>query len=133
MAGDIPGATTASPGYAPTTTPTAGAGAPDGEAVSAAPPPVASPAACSHGRAGYWALAVGSIGVVFGDIGTSPLYAFHEALKQATEKAAPAPEAILGVVSLALWALILIVTIKYVLFLMRADNAGEGPCYSAWA
>src|SRR5580698_7645814 len=62
--------------------------------------------------AGFWGLTLGSIGVVYGDIGTSPLYALREA--------------ILGVVSLILWALIVIVTLKYVLILLRADNNGEG-------
>ena len=71
------------------------------------------------------ALSVGAIGVVFGDIGTSPLYAFREALGQAAIDGL-VPEEILGVLSLALWSLGLIVTIKYVTFLMRADNQGEG-------
>jgi len=80
----------------------------------------------SHGhKEGFWALALGSVGVVFGDIGTSPLYAMREAL--AHSKAGGASElAVLGVVSLVTWALILIVTVKYVVFLMRADNKGEG-------
>lgn len=71
------------------------------------------------------ALTLGALGVVFGDIGTSPIYAFREALGQAAEDGIVAGE-ILGVLSLALWALILVVTFKYVLFLMRADNNGEG-------
>ncbi len=71
-----------------------------------------------------WPLALGAIGVVFGDIGTSPLYAFREALKQAGP--AIVSDDIIGVLSLALWALIVIVTLKYVLFLLRADNDGEG-------
>ncbi|HEY3797197.1 MAG TPA: potassium transporter Kup [Caulobacteraceae bacterium] len=75
----------------------------------------------------FWGLAFGSIGVVFGDIGTSPLYAFHEALGAA---GGVRTEAVMGVVSLALWALILVVTVKYVLFLMRADNHGEGGVLS---
>jgi KUP system potassium uptake protein len=70
-------------------------------------------------------LTVGAIGVVYGDIGTSPLYAFREALGQAASDGL-ASEEIVGVLSLALWALILIVTIKYVVLLMRADNDGEG-------
>ena len=73
----------------------------------------------------FLALALGSMGVVFGDIGTSPLYAMREALRHT--RATVSPEiAVLGVVSLVTWALILIVTIKYVVFLMRADNKGEG-------
>ncbi len=70
-------------------------------------------------------LTIGAIGVVFGDIGTSPLYAFREALGQAGSDGL-IREDIVGVLSLALWALILIVTIKYIAFLMRADNDGEG-------
>jgi KUP system potassium uptake protein len=81
---------------------------------------------------GVLTLAVGSIGVVFGDIGTSPLYAFKEALSEASVRGIGRLE-ILGVASLALWALILIVTIKYVLFLMRADNNGEGGVLSLMA
>jgi KUP system potassium uptake protein len=65
------------------------------------------------------------MGVVFGDIGTSPLYAMREALRHT--RATVSPEtAVLGVVSLVTWALVLIVTVKYVVFLMRADNKGEG-------
>ncbi|MDB5456183.1 MAG: trkD [Caulobacter sp.] len=81
---------------------------------------------------GFLALAVGSVGVVFGDIGTSPLYAFKEALHAAAHDGVTRGE-ILGVVSLALWALILVVTIKYVLFIMRADNKGEGGVLSLMA
>ena len=71
------------------------------------------------------ALTVGAIGVVFGDIGTSPLYAFREALGQAASDGLEYSE-IIGVMSLMLWALIIVVTLKYVVFLMRADNDGEG-------
>ncbi|WP_421933663.1 potassium transporter Kup [Phenylobacterium sp.] len=73
----------------------------------------------------FRALALGAIGVVFGDIGTSPLYAMREALHH-TRHSVSNEIAVLGVVSLVTWALILIVTIKYVVFLMRADNKGEG-------
>ncbi len=71
------------------------------------------------------ALTIGAIGVVFGDIGTSPLYAFREALHHSSTGGI-SQAAIFGVLSLAIWSLILVVTIKYVLFLMRADNDGEG-------
>ena len=71
------------------------------------------------------ALTIGAIGVVFGDIGTSPLYAFREALGQAASDGLAYSE-IIGVMSLMLWALIIVVTLKYVVFLMRADNDGEG-------
>ena len=78
-----------------------------------------------HGKEGFMALAVGSVGVVFGDIGTSPLYAMREALFH-TREGTNAELAIKGVISLVFWALVMIVTVKYVLFLMRADNKGEG-------
>jgi KUP system potassium uptake protein len=88
--------------------------------------PVASDEAGGHAQSeSFWGLALGSMGVVFGDIGTSPLYAMREALHHT--RASVSPElAVLGVVSLVTWALILIVTVKYVIFLMRADNKGEG-------
>ncbi|MEY8142405.1 potassium transporter Kup [Falsihalocynthiibacter sp. CO-5D18] len=75
------------------------------------------------------ALTIGAVGIVYGDIGTSPLYAFREALRPAAADGLTQAE-ILGVVSLLLWALILIVTLKYVLFLLRADNHGEGGILS---
>ncbi|WP_068879095.1 potassium transporter Kup [Phenylobacterium sp. CCH12-B4] len=80
-----------------------------------------------HGsqKEGFWALALGSVGVVFGDIGTSPLYAMREALAH-SRSGGTAELAVLGVVSLVIWALVLIVTVKYVVFLMNADNKGEG-------
>src|SRR5262245_24976323 len=81
----------------------------------------------SQSAAGLFGLAIASIGVVYGDIGTSPLYAFREAVSAAAEAdAMPTPAAVLGVLSLILWALIFIVTFKYVLVLLRADNNGEG-------
>ena len=78
-----------------------------------------------HPHPALIALTVGAIGVVFGDIGTSPLYAFREALGLSASDGMEASE-IFGVLSLALWALILVVSVKYVTFLMRADNQGEG-------
>jgi len=74
----------------------------------------------------FWALTIGSIGVVYGDIGTSPLYAFREAIVAATSSGEVTRVAVLGVLSLIFWALIVIVTLKYVLLLLRADNNGEG-------
>ncbi|MGE7139196.1 potassium transporter Kup [Luteibacter sp. NPDC031894] len=70
------------------------------------------------------ALALGAIGVVFGDIGTSPLYAMKETL--GTHGMTPHPDAVLGVLSLIFWSLIMVVSLKYVTFVMRADNKGEG-------
>lgn len=77
--------------------------------------------------AGFAGLILGSIGVVYGDIGTSPLYAFREAVAAATVASEGVNvQAVLGVLSLILWALIIVVTAKYVLILLRADNNGEG-------
>jgi len=84
-------------------------------------------------HAGFWSLMVGSIGVVFGDIGTSPLYAFREAVHGATHGGPATPVVVLGVLSLILWALFIVVTTKYVLFLLRADNNGEGGTLSLMA
>jgi KUP system potassium uptake protein len=77
----------------------------------------------AHSTAGFKALMLGSIGVVYGDIGTSPLYALREAVIAA---GGVTEQAVLGVLSLILWALIVVVTLKYVLILLRADNHGEG-------
>jgi len=85
-------------------------------------------------RSSFWILTLGSIGVVYGDIGTSPLYALREAVRAATSEGQAISEPIIyGVVSLILWALILIVTIKYVLILLYADNKGEGGTLSLMA
>jgi KUP system potassium uptake protein len=80
----------------------------------------------AHSTAGFGALTLGSIGVVYGDIGTSPLYALRQAVVAASAGGAVTPQAVLGVLSLILWSLIVVVTLKYVVFLMRADNNGEG-------
>jgi KUP system potassium uptake protein len=78
-------------------------------------------------RRNFWGLTLGCIGVVYGDIGTSPLYAMRESVLAATSGGQTASEpVILGILSLIVWALILIVTVKYVLILLRADNDGEG-------
>jgi KUP system potassium uptake protein len=76
-------------------------------------------------RQGLAALTLGAVGVVYGDIGTSPIYAFREALR-ATGVAEPGPAEVLGILSLLIWSLILIVTMKYVFVLLRFDNRGEG-------
>ena len=71
--------------------------------------------------------------MVYGDIGTSPLYALKESLAAATGHAGPGAltrDMVLGVVSLILWALIIIVTVKYVVIVLRADNEGEGGTLS---
>src|ERR1700758_1130521 len=82
---------------------------------------------------GFWALTLGSIGVVFGDIGTSPLYAFREAVAGAAQGQAVTRVIVLGVLSLILWSLFIVVTAKYVLLLLRADNNGEGGTLSLMA
>jgi KUP system potassium uptake protein len=82
----------------------------------------------------FWALTIGSIGVVYGDIGTSPLYAFREAVVAAAgSPEAFTPEIVLGVLSLIVWSLIIVVTLKYIVILLRADNNGEGGTLSLTA
>ncbi len=85
-----------------------------------------------HGSGGFFALTLGSVGVVFGDIGTSPLYALKTALAHGGEAKVTSQE-VVGIVSLLVYALIFTVTVKYVLFLMRADNKGEGGTLSLMA
>ena len=83
-------------------------------------------------RGGFWALAVGSVGVVYGDIGTSPLYALKESIQHAGS-IGTLRDNVIGIVSLLIWALIVVVTLKYVVFIMRADNKGEGGTLSLMA
>src|SRR6478736_4493655 len=82
---------------------------------------------------GLLTLALGSVGVVYGDIGTSPLYAFREAAMAASHDQVVSRAVVLGVLSLIVWALIITVTLKYVLILLRADNNGEGGTLSLTA
>jgi len=89
-------------------------------------------AAHSAHKEGMAALTLGAIGVVYGDIGTSPLYALREALRPAAVDGLTRGE-VIGVISLLVWTLILIVTIKYVSVLLRADNHGEGGVLSLYA
>jgi KUP system potassium uptake protein len=98
---------------------------PQDKSVAPAHPHPAAAGEGGHVKAGKWGLIIGAIGVVFGDIGTSPLYAMREALHH-SRSGGTAELAVLGVVSLVFWALILVVTLKYVVFLMKADNKGEG-------
>ena len=100
--------------------PLAGNAAPfPGDAAAAKPP-------CTpHGRGHTLGLMLGALGVVFGDIGTSPLYALRQTVL-ATEGGLPNHIAVMGSLSMIFWALILVVTVKYVLIIMRADNDGEG-------
>ena len=87
----------------------------------------------SSTKARFFALTIGSVGVVYGDIGTSPLYAFREALVAATGSGSVTKDVVLGVLSLIFWSLILVVTLKYVILLLRADNNGEGGTLSLTA
>jgi KUP system potassium uptake protein len=103
--------------------------APDATMPSAAPEATTEP----HGATGFWTLSLGSLGVVYGDIGTSPLYAFREAVTAASEGGQITRANVLGVLSLIVWALIIVVTLKYVLILLRADNKGEGGTLSLMA
>ena len=94
--------------------------------------PASSGSTASGGRKRFAGLMLGSMGVVFGDIGTSPIYGFKTAITQAARGHVGEAE-ILGVVSLTIWALIVVVTVKYVTFIMRADNKGEGGILSLMA
>ena len=96
-------------------------------AITAAETPAANGHGEAHSTATFKALMLGSIGVVYGDIGTSPLYALREAVVAAAGgEGGVTIHAVLGVVSLILWALVVVVTLKYVVILLRADNNGEG-------
>ncbi|HKG86005.1 MAG TPA: potassium transporter Kup [Beijerinckiaceae bacterium] len=108
------------PGHADSAAPAAGTAYPEKQASRP------GEGAEGHHKAGFWTLALGSVGVVYGDIGTSPLYALKESVAAATAGGPVTREIILGILSLILWSLILVVTIKYVVILLRADNNGEG-------
>jgi KUP system potassium uptake protein len=84
-----------------------------------------TPAPPAHGG-GVAALALGALGVVFGDIGTSPLYALQTVFSIDHNAVKATPPDVYGVISLVFWSVLLIVSIKYVLFILRADNDGEG-------
>ncbi|MGI2032704.1 potassium transporter Kup [Rhizobium panacihumi] len=92
----------------------------------------AAPEATSETRK-FLVLLLGSIGVVYGDIGTSPLYAFREALRPFAKNGAVHHAEVIGMISLMVWTLTILVTFKYVLFLLRADNDGEGGTLSLLA
>src|SRR4051795_12396472 len=78
-----------------------------------------------HGKSGLYALALGALGVVYGDIGTSPLYSLRECF-QGEHAVPPSHDNVLGVLSLVFWVLIVTISIKYLVFVMRADNRGGG-------
>lgn len=88
---------------------------------------MSAPSATRHasaGRKGLAALGLSALGIVFGDIGTSPLYTLKSVLNLTGGN--PSPEVILGVLSLVLWTLIIITTVKYIILALRVDNEGEG-------
>ena len=93
--------------------------------IADAPAPSVHDAGAHGERRGLFVLALSALGIVFGDLGTSPLYALQEAFHEG-RGVAPTPENVLGLVSLYLWSLVLVVSVKYVAVLMRADNRGEG-------
>jgi KUP system potassium uptake protein len=106
------------------------------QAPAEAPQPDTAPASThegAHAHAGFWALVIGCIGVVYGDIGTSPLYAFKESILHVMQGGALDRREVLGVVSLIFWALMIVVTLKYVIFVMQMDNKGEGGTLSLMA
>jgi KUP system potassium uptake protein len=78
----------------------------------------------------FWPLTLAAIGVVYGDIGTSPIYAFREAAIAATGEAAVSPPTVLGILSLIVWPLLVLVTLKYIFVLLRADLNGEGGTFA---
>jgi KUP system potassium uptake protein len=84
-----------------------------------------APAHAVH-KAGAGLAALGALGIVYGDIGTSPLYALKEAVKAASGTELPSEAAVLGSVSMIFWSLILVVSIKYAILILWADNRGEG-------
>src|SRR5271155_3413459 len=86
----------------------------------------------AHHKASLAALTLGALGVVFGDIRTSPLYTLRECL-HGTGSGAPSPEDIYGLLSLIFWSLTMVVTVKYLTFIMRADNHGEGGIFALLA
>jgi KUP system potassium uptake protein len=92
----------------------------------AAPKPQPQPAPAARHKAGMTALTLGALGVVFGDIGTSPLYALQTVFHADGGAVQPTQAGVYGVISLVFWSITIIVSIKYVTFIMRADNDGEG-------
>ncbi len=92
--------------------------------------PVEPSSTSHHKPASVLALAFGSLGVVFGDIGTSPLYALREGLHAAAADGAATRSDVIAIVSLLVWLLILLATVKYVILILRADNRGEGGTLS---
>src|SRR5262245_61952162 len=89
------------------------------------PAPDPEPPSADHTHAGLYAMSIAALGVVFGDIGTSPLYAMRECFHGPHAIATQAGN-VMGVLSLIVWSLIIVVTLKYLVYVLRADNGGEG-------
>src|SRR5262245_33209146 len=100
-------------------------------AAAASHPKAFKQAPAQAGR--FWPLTLGALGVVYGDIGTSPIYAFREAAVAATGEAQVVQSTVLGILSLIVWSLLLLVTLKYVFVLLRADYNGEGGTFALMA
>jgi len=83
----------------------------------------------THNKSSLAGLSLGAIGVVYGDIGTSPLYTLNTIFTGGTHAVPLNPENILGIVSLIFWSLMVVVSLKYIAFIMRADNRGEGASW----
>jgi KUP system potassium uptake protein len=79
----------------------------------------------AHGRGYLFVLSLSALGIVYGDIGTSPLYAIKESFLP-THQVQPTPANVLGVLSLVIWSLLLVISVKYIMFILRADSRGEG-------
>ncbi len=92
-----------------------------------------SAAAPGQHQTSTYALAFGALGVVFGDIGTSPLYTLRECLRESSGDAPPSTETVLGILSLIFWSLTMVVTVKYLGFVMKAHNHGEGGIFALLA
>src|SRR6478752_6737814 len=101
------------------------------------PPKVAAPAG-HHDHGKLLPLAIGALGIVYGDIGTSPLYALKECFAKIDGEVAPhamavSHDSVLGILSLVFWALTLVVAVKYLTFITKADNKGEGGMFALLA
>ncbi|HYF23632.1 MAG TPA: KUP/HAK/KT family potassium transporter, partial [Caulobacteraceae bacterium] len=128
MAGDTPGATDSSPSPAPDKAPASADPAASGADVQKhgmLGPHGEAAGRDAHAGQGFFALALGSVGVVFGDIGTSPLYALRQTFAGAHQLPIDQVQ-VYGVLSLIFWSMMLVVSFKYITILTRADNKGEG-------
>jgi KUP system potassium uptake protein len=125
----------ASPAAPPSAHAAAPTGAPHSTRAARAHATVSPHESHHHHAGGLLPLALGALGVVYGDIGTSPLYTLKECLAFAAEHSGHAPGShdVLGLLSLIFWSLTLVVTVKYLVFIMRADNRGEGGIFALLA